>query len=67
MSDKPPLYSVTQSAFVPDRLDGLADWERRLLAKVGQLRADNKRVILMVDGSRIFVYSAEPRGTIALD
>lgn len=43
------------------------DWQTQLLAKVSELRLANKRAILLVDGSRIFVFSAEPRGTIALD
>lgn len=43
-----------------------SDWERELLAKVRQLRQAQKRCILIVDGARVFVYRAEPAGTIAL-
>lgn len=45
----------------------MPDWLARLGAKVRELRAANKRAILLVDGSRIFVFAAEPRGTIALE
>ena len=44
-----------------------SDWLIRLGAKVTELRRANKRAILLVDGSRIFVFAAEPRGTIALE
>lgn len=60
-------HPATQTAYSPSRLDDLEDWERQLLDKVGQLRSLGKRAILLVDGSRVFVFSAEPRGTIALE
>ena len=50
------------------KIDQLApEWQAKLIAKVAELRAAGKRAILLIDGSRIFVFSAEPRGTIALD
>jgi len=54
--------SVSESV----EIDG-PDWLLRLGAKVTELRRANKRAILLVDGSRIFVFAAEPRGTIALE
>ena len=43
------------------------EWQAKLIAKVTELRTAGKRAILLIDGTRIFVFAAEPRGTIALD
>lgn len=66
MSEKPPLYVITATQFVPDP-DGLTEWERKLLDKIRQLRHAEKRVMIFVDGARLFVFEAAPRGTIALE
>lgn len=58
--------SVRESVSVSIEING-PDWLLRIGAKVRELRAANKRAILLVDGSRIFVFAAEPRGTIAIE
>ena len=58
--------SVRESVSISVEING-PDWLIRLGAKVTELRRANKRAILLVDGSRIFVFAAEPRGTIALE
>lgn len=65
MSETRALYTATPEHVRVTVTD--PDWHSRLIAKVDELRASGKRAILIVDGSRIFVFSAEPRGTIALD
>jgi len=42
-------------------------WQARLIAKVDELRRAGKRAILLVDGMRVFIFVAEPKGTIALE
>lgn len=67
MSDRRPPHNATTEASITFYHADADAWEKALIEKVRQLRGFDKRVILLVDGSRIFVYSAEPRGTIALD
>lgn len=64
MSINPALDAPTKPPAEPPPV--LADWERDLLAKLRLLRQSQKRCILVVDGARVFVYRAEPAGTIAL-
>ena len=58
--------AVRAVAAVADPPPALECWERDLLAKLRLLRQSQKRCILVVDGARVFVYRAEPAGTIAL-
>jgi hypothetical protein len=61
-------YTVTpQPVLVVSELDNLKDYERKLLEKVGELRLAGKRVIILVDGTRLLIFEAVPRGTVALD
>ena len=46
---------------------GTSSWEAELLAKVRDLRANGKRVMLVIDGSVIFLYRAENAGTIRME
>jgi len=57
--------AVRAVAAVADPPPALECWERDLLAKVRQLRGIQKRCILVIDGTRIFIYRAEPAGTLA--
>lgn len=66
MSEQRPPYVTTPTH--PVAVDVTRpDWELKLCAKIRELRLTGKRCMLLVDGSRIFVFSAEPRGTIAID
>ena len=42
-------------------------WQARLIAKVDELRRAGKRAILFIDGMKILVYAAEPKGIISLE
>lgn len=49
MSETPPVYVTTRTPYVPDRLDGLTDWERVILLAVGELRSKRKGAIILYD------------------
>lgn len=67
MSEQRAPYSTTSGQPVTVTHAPPDEWERKLIAKVRELRLLDKRVILLVDGARVFIYTAEPRGTLALD
>lgn len=64
MSEKPPLYVVTATQFVPDP-DGLTEWERKLLDKIRLLRSAGKRAILEItEQGIILVFVLERAGRV---
>lgn len=65
MSETRPAYVATPTAVV--LVDSLTDWEIKLLLKVRRLRAEKKRVILMLDGQVILLYRCEPAGLLVAE
>lgn len=66
MGQQPAGDAAQRAVAVADPPPALTDWERDLLARLRVLRQSQKRCILVIDGARVFVYRAEPAGTIAL-
>jgi hypothetical protein len=64
VTDK-PTHASTQTPYVTDRLDGLEDWERRVLAKLAMLRLAGKRAILEItEQGVILVFVLERAGRV---